>query len=76
MNTAGVDGALLTSTFAAYRFDPSYAIEVQRSYPERLALITPIDPSRDDVTDVIAAWAATADCQSEATGFVPRPIAN
>lgn len=59
MDTVGVDGAILVSPFMLYRYDPSYAVEVRDAYPERFALVTPVDPSRDDAAEVIAEWAAT-----------------
>ena len=43
MDEVGVDGALLTSVFAIYRFDASYAIAVQKKHPGRFALIKPVD---------------------------------
>jgi L-fuconolactonase len=57
MDEIGVDGALLTSVWTMYRFDPSYAIEVRQKYPDRFALVAPVDANRDDVGDVIASWA-------------------
>ena len=35
MDEVGVDGALLVSPFTLYRYDASYAIEVQAAYPRR-----------------------------------------
>jgi L-fuconolactonase len=58
MDSVGVDGALLLSTYTTYKFDPSYAIEACAAHPDRFAMITPIDPSRDDIVDVISDWAA------------------
>lgn len=59
MDAVGVDGALLVSPWALYRFDPSYAVEVGAAHPGRFGLVCPVDPRRDDVADVVAAWAAT-----------------
>jgi predicted TIM-barrel fold metal-dependent hydrolase len=59
MDAVGVDGALLVSPFAMYRYDASYAIEVRKAHPGRFALIKPVDPSDPAVTDTIADWAAT-----------------
>jgi L-fuconolactonase len=59
MDDAGVDGALLVSPYAMYRYDPSYALEVYADYPQRFRLITPVDPNNAAVAEVIAEWAAT-----------------
>ncbi len=59
MDAVGVDGALLVSPFAMYRYDASYALEVHAKHPGRFGLIKPVDPSDPAVTDVIADWAAT-----------------
>ena len=59
MDAVGVDGALLVSPFTMYRYDASYAIEVRNRYPDRFALIKPVDPSDPAVAETVAAWAAT-----------------
>lgn len=59
MDTVGVDAALLVSPFTMYRFDPSYAIEVRAKYPNRFALIKPVDTTDPGVADTIAQWKAT-----------------
>jgi predicted TIM-barrel fold metal-dependent hydrolase len=59
MDAVGVDGALLISPFTMYRYDASYAIEVRNRYPDRFALIKPVDPSDPAVAETVAAWAAT-----------------
>ena len=59
MDTVGVDGALLVSPFAMYRYDASYALEVYSAHPGRFGLIKPVDPSDLSVADTIADWAAT-----------------
>ena len=43
MDAVGVDGALLVSPFALYRFDASYALEVYAAHPGRFGVIKPID---------------------------------
>ena len=58
MDTVGVDGALLVSPFAMYRFDGSYALEVYAKHPGRFGLIKPVDPSDPAVSDIVADWAA------------------
>jgi hypothetical protein len=37
MDKVGVDGAILISAFSLYRYDASYAVEVQRAHPARFA---------------------------------------
>ena len=59
MDAVGVDGALLISVFAMYRFDASYAQAVHAAYPDRFALIKPVDPNDPAVAETIADWAAT-----------------
>ena len=58
MDAVGVDGALLVSPFAMYRYDASYAIEVYAAHPGRFGLIKPVDPADPAVVDTIADWAA------------------
>ena len=55
----GVDGAIFISAFSMYRYDASYAVEVQRAYPGRLAIVKPVDPDDAGVDDVVAEWKAT-----------------
>ncbi len=57
MDAVGVDGALLTSAYGAYGFDSGYVVDVHRAHPDRFAIVTPVDPRREDVADVIAEWA-------------------
>ena len=59
MDAVGVDGAILVSPFAMYRFDASYALEVHRRHPTRFGLVKPLDTSDPAVADTIAAWAKT-----------------
>jgi hypothetical protein len=56
MDTVGVDGAIFISAFSMYRYDASYAVEVQRAHPDRFAIVKPVDPDDPAVADVIAAW--------------------
>lgn len=58
MDAVGVDGALLVSPYAMYRFDASYAVEVGRKHPGRFALIKPVDPADAAVAEVVAQWKA------------------
>ena len=59
MDKVGVDGAIFISPFSMYRYDASYAIEVQRAHPGRFALVKPIDPDDPAVGEVIAEWKKT-----------------
>src|SRR5438067_11565391 len=44
MDKVGVDGAIFISAFSMYRYDASYAKEVQRAHPGRMAIVKPVDP--------------------------------
>src|ERR1044072_5639362 len=44
MDQLGIDGAIFISAFSLYRYDASYAVEVQRKHPGRFALVKPVDP--------------------------------
>ena len=57
MDAVGVDGALLISPYAMYRFDGSYAREVHKKHPGRFGLIKPFDPTVPAVAEQIAEWA-------------------
>lgn len=59
MDAVGVDGAIFISAFSMYRYDDSYAKEVQRAHPDRFGLVKPVDPDDPTVADVIADWKAT-----------------
>ena len=56
MDKVGVDGAIFISPFAMYRYDASYAVEVQKAHPGRFALVKPVDPDNPAVADVVADW--------------------
>lgn len=59
MDKVGVDGAIFISAFSMYRYDASYAVEVQRAHPGRMAIVKPVDPDNPDVADVVADWKKT-----------------
>ncbi len=59
MDQVGVDGAIFISSFSMYRYDASYAVEVQRAYPGKFGLVKPVDPDDPAVEDVIASWKKT-----------------
>ena len=59
MNSVGVDGAIMVSSFSAYEYDPSYALEVYNTYPDKFRVVTPVDATDPAIDDVVAKWAAT-----------------
>jgi len=59
MDAVGVDGALLVSPYAMYRFDGSYAVEVHKKHPGRFGLIKPFNPADPGAPESVADWAAT-----------------
>ena len=59
MDKVGVDGAIFISAFSMYRYDASYAVEVQRAHSERFAIVKPVNPDDPAVADVIADWKKT-----------------
>ena len=59
MDKVGVDGAIFISAFSMYRYDASYAIEVQRAHPGRMAIVKPVDPDNPSVDEVVAEWKKT-----------------
>jgi predicted TIM-barrel fold metal-dependent hydrolase len=59
MDRVGVDGAIFISAFSMYRYDASYAVEVQRAHPDRFAIVKPVDPDDPAVEDVVAEWKRT-----------------
>jgi L-fuconolactonase len=59
MDAVGVDGAVLVSPFALYRYDASYALEVYKAHPNRFGLVKPVDPADPAVAETVADWAAT-----------------
>src|SRR5215831_4231781 len=59
MDHVGVDGAIAVSPLSMYRYDASYAVEVQQAHPDRFALVKPVDPEDPAVAEVIADWKKT-----------------
>src|ERR687886_131416 len=59
MDKLGIDGAIFISAFSLYRYDASYAVEVQGKHPGRFAIVKPVDPDDPAVADVIADWKKT-----------------
>ena len=56
MDKLGVDGAIFVSSFNLYRYDASYAMEVQRAHPGRFAIVKRVDHENPAVAEVIADW--------------------
>ena len=59
MDAVGVDGALLVSPYAMYRFDGSYARTVYAAHSGRFGLIKPVNTADPAMAETIADWAAT-----------------
>ena len=59
MDKVGVDGAIFISAFSLYQYDASYAVEVQKAHPGRMAIVKPVDPDDPAVADVVADWKRT-----------------
>ena len=59
MDAVGVDGAILVSVFAMYRYDASYAVQVRNAHPGRFALVKPVNPADPAVAETIADWKRT-----------------
>lgn len=57
MDRLGIDGAIAVSPWALYRFDSSYAEQVQAQLPDRFALIKPFDPGDAGVETQLSDWA-------------------
>lgn len=56
LDRLGIDGAIFISSFSMYRYDASYAVEVQRAHPGRFALVKPVDPDDPANEDTVAEW--------------------
>jgi predicted TIM-barrel fold metal-dependent hydrolase len=54
MDNVGVDGAIMVSSFSAYEYDPSYALEVYTTYPDKFRVVTPVDATDPAIDDVVA----------------------
>ncbi len=59
MDGLGVDGAILVSPYSLYRYDSSYAQEVHRAYPDRFALVKPVNPDDAAIAETLAEWKRT-----------------
>ncbi len=56
MDELGVDGAIFVSSFNLYRYDDSYAREVQRKHPGRFGIVKRVNHEDPAVDEVIAEW--------------------
>ena len=56
MDGLGIDGALLVSPFAIYRYDPSYALSVYEKHPTRFGVIRPFDPTSESIEAEMEEW--------------------
>src|SRR5437667_12151574 len=43
MDKVCVGGAIFISAFSMYRYDASYAVEVQQAHPDRFGIVKPVD---------------------------------
>src|ERR1044071_4338326 len=59
MTKVGVDGAIMVSSFSAYEYDPSYALEVYNKYPDKFRVVTRVDVTAPAIEDVGENGAAT-----------------
>ncbi len=57
MDKAGVDAAVIVSSYSMYRFDPSYAMQVYAADPERFRVVKPVDVTRAGLEEDVAEWA-------------------
>ena len=57
MDEVGVDGALLISVYTMYKWDASYAVGVHKQFPNRFALIKPVNSNDPKVGETIEEWA-------------------
>jgi len=56
MDRLGIDGAIFISAFSLYGYDASYAVEVQRKHPGRIAIIKMVNADDPAVGETIAEW--------------------
>ncbi|MBV8392566.1 MAG: amidohydrolase [Alphaproteobacteria bacterium] len=58
MDSVGVDGAILVSVYTMYRWDASYAVDVQKKHPGKFGVVKPVNANDPQVEGTIAEWAA------------------
>src|SRR3979490_3093021 len=59
MDKVGGEGAIFISAFSMYQYDASYAVDVAKAHPGRLAIVKPVNPDDSAVADVVADWKKT-----------------
>ena len=59
MDKVGVDGAILVSPNSLYAYDASYAVDVQRAYPRRFAMVKPMNPHDPAADETVSEWKKT-----------------
>jgi predicted TIM-barrel fold metal-dependent hydrolase len=59
MDAVGVDAAIIVSPYNLYLFDPSYALELYRTWPDRFRVVKPLDVTNPAIDDDVAAWSKT-----------------
>ncbi|MBS0638900.1 MAG: amidohydrolase [Proteobacteria bacterium] len=59
MGAAGVDAAVIVSSYSMYRFDPSYAMEVYQAFPDKYRVVKPVDVTAPGLDEDVAEWAKT-----------------
>ena len=59
MDEVGVDGAIMVSPNSLYGYDASYAIDVQRAWPGRFAIVKPMNPHDPAADEVLSEWKKT-----------------
>jgi len=72
MDKVGVDGAIFVSAFALYGYDASYAIEVQRAHPGRIAIVRPMDSNDPAADEIVAEWKKTPGAVAVRVMFAPQ----
>lgn len=56
MDALGIDGAIIVSTYMTYRFNSTYAEEVHGRFPDRFALVKPVDPADPAICETMQDW--------------------
>ena len=56
MEAVGVDGSILVSAYNKYGFDPSYALDVFKKYPNKFRVIRPFDMWSETIEDDLESW--------------------
>src|SRR4029078_9415495 len=59
MNSVGVDGAIMVSSFSACVYCPSYPLEFYTPSADRLRVVPPFAAPDPAIDEVVANWAAT-----------------